>query len=198
MRIAAVILAGGKGERLGGVNKALLDIGGRSLLERALTAVAPSVPIVLATGRLDFAAPGTLSVPDLDTPVGGPLAGLAAAVARLRDAPPDWLLSLAVDTPFFPADFTARALATAPAAPALVAAYGGQLYPTNTLWRFDAVADLPERLRAGAAPPSLMRFGTALGWVPLDYAATTPDNPFLNANTPEELALLRRRAASSA
>lgn len=195
MRIAAVILAGGKGQRLGGANKALLELGGQRLVDRAVAAVAPSAPILLATGRLDLSVAGTLSVSDLDTPYAGPLAGLAAAIDHLRHDPPDWLLSLAVDTPFFPADFTVRALALAPQAPALVAAYAGQLYPTDALWRFDAVADLPERLRAGTAPHSPMRLGAMLGWVPVDYAATTPDDPFLNANTPEELALLRRRAA---
>ena len=95
MRTAAVILAGGKGQRLGGANKALLELGGQRLVDRAVAAVAPSAPILLATGRLDLSVAGTLSVSDLDTPYAGPLAGLAAAIDHLRHDPPDWLLSLA-------------------------------------------------------------------------------------------------------
>jgi len=47
-RIAAVILAGGRGERLGGVNKALIDFGGEALIDRALRVVAGCDPVLVA------------------------------------------------------------------------------------------------------------------------------------------------------
>ncbi|MBI4923156.1 MAG: NTP transferase domain-containing protein [Devosia nanyangense] len=196
-KIAAVILAGGRGERLGGVNKALIEIGGKRLLDRVREALAGCEPILLSVGGAAFgvaAFPLEEQVLDLATGYGGPLAGVAAALERLADDPPDLLLSVAVDTPFFPADFVARALPLLDTAPAVVAAYAGQTYPTNALWRFAALSALPAQLRAGAAPHSLKRLAAALGAAPLDYAGSAGEDPFANVNTPADLAALRRRA----
>jgi molybdopterin-guanine dinucleotide biosynthesis protein A len=193
-RIAAVILAGGKAERLGGVNKALLEIGGTRLVDRALDSVWGCDPILLSVGRIPFEVPGSRQVFDLDTDYGGPLAGLAAAVTALGETDADALLSLAVDTPFFPHDFLERAATAFGPAPAVVAAFAGQDYPTNGLWRLNALKDLPSRLRNGTAPRSLKRLADDMEAVRLDYAELTPENPFANANTPDDLAVLRARA----
>jgi molybdopterin-guanine dinucleotide biosynthesis protein A len=196
-RIAAVILAGGRGERLGGVNKAMLEIGGRRLVDWALGAAHGCDPVVLAVGQLDFEVAGTLRVRDLLTDYGGPLAGVAAAVDHLIDDPPDLLLSLAVDTPFFPADFIDRATPLLAAAQAVVASYAGQDYPTNVLWRFEALSNLPILVRSGTAPHSLKRLAADLGAARLDYVTLAANDPFMNANTPEDLAILRARAAAN-
>lgn len=194
-RIAAVILAGGKGERLGGTNKALLAIGGERFVDRAMavTVTVGCAPRLLAVGRRHFAAPeGLTQILDLDTDYGGPLAGVAAAVEHLAALPIDLLFSLAVDTPLFPPDFLARALPLMESAPAVVGRWGGQDYPTNAVWRLAALRDLPAAMRAGTAPHSLKRLAEALGGTPLDYSQIADPNPFRNANTPEELAVLRR------
>jgi molybdopterin-guanine dinucleotide biosynthesis protein A len=192
--IAAVVLAGGRAARLGGVNKALLPFDDGRLADRALAAVAGCAPVLLAVGHSDYELAGPYHVCDLATDYAGPVAGLTAAVAALAARPPDLLLSLAVDTPFFPHDFVARALPRLDTAPAVLAAYAGQLYPTNGLWRFGAIADLPARLAAGTAPRSLKRFASELGAMTLDYAPWAATDPFLNVNTPADLAALRARA----
>jgi molybdopterin-guanine dinucleotide biosynthesis protein A len=190
--IAAIILAGGKAERLGGINKALLEIGGQTLVERARDAAAGCDPLLLAIGASDFAVPGTIAIPDLAADYAGPLAGVAAAVDALAESPAEWLLSLAVDTPFFPHDFVARALPLA-TGDAVIGCFGAQDYPTNALWRLAALRDLPRALRDGTAPRSLKRLAQSLKSTRLDYAAVTDDDPFLNANTPQDLAFLRNR-----
>jgi molybdopterin-guanine dinucleotide biosynthesis protein A len=196
MRIAAVILAGGKGERLGGVNKALLAIAGERFVDRAMAVSDGCSPRLLAVGRAGFEAPAELvQVRDLDTNYAGPLAGVAAAVAHLAGQPVELLFSLAVDTPLFPRDFVSRALPLLDTAPAVLAAYDGQDYPTNALWRLNALTGLPGRLRAGTAPRSLKRLAEGVGAARLDYAPVADFDPFRNANTPEDLAFLRARAA---
>ena len=84
----AVIIAGGQGQRLGGVRKADIRIGGITMLERVAGALTSATrPIIVATGPhgaslalgLDY-----IGVSDLDGTGGGPLAGLAAAGASLR------------------------------------------------------------------------------------------------------------------
>ncbi len=191
-RIAAVILAGGRGERLGGVNKALLALGDRTLLDRAM-AVTRGYKTLLAVGSARFEAPGDLEqILDLDTGYAGPLAGVAAAVQHLADSAIDLLFSLAVDTPLFPADFVSRARDLLHASPAVLAAYGEQDYPTNAVWRLSALSGLPEAVRNGTAPRSLKRLALGLGAARLDYAPLTDSDPFRNANTPEDLAFLGR------
>lgn len=193
MRIAAVILAGGKGERLGGVNKALLEIGGRSFIDRATGAARGCEPILVAVGRRSFDVPsGATAIPDLESDYAGPLAGVAAAVGHLRPATADALFSIAVDTPLFPADFLSRALPLLDDADVVIGAYGVQDYPTNALWRLDSIAELAEEVRSGTAPRSLKRLAERLRARRLDYAELVADDPFRNANTPEDLELLRR------
>ena len=191
--IAAVILAGGKAERLGGLNKALIEIGGLRLVDRAIAAVGGCAPMLLAVGRSRFEVAGTRAVLDLDTNYAGPLAGVAAAVEALEGSGIELLLSLAVDTPFFPADFVTRARPLLMSAHTVLSAFAAQDYPTNALWRLSAIADLPARLRAGTAPHSLKRLAESLGAARLDYAAHAIDNPFANFNTPDDLAELRAR-----
>jgi molybdopterin-guanine dinucleotide biosynthesis protein A len=196
-RIAAVILAGGRATRMGGVNKGLLDIGGKRLIDWALEAVRGCDPLLLSVGDTSFAIPGTVEVRDLPTDYAGPLAGVAAAVDRLAADPPDLLLSLAVDAPFFPKDFVERAEQLLATSSAVLATYGGQDYPTNALWRFDAVQDLPAQVLSGTAQHSLKRLANDLAAARLDYAGLLRDDPFINANTPEDLAILRARASAN-
>jgi len=195
MTTAAVILCGGKGQRLGGVNKALVEIGGAPLIAHLLPAVAGCTPVLAAVGREPFPLPaGVVTVRDLDTDYGGPLAGVAAAVDRLQGSDAETLLSCAVDTPFFPRDFLAAALPLLAGADVVMGSFAGQDYPTNALWRLAALADLPRQLRDGTAPHSLKRLTGGLRRVEIDYAARLPDDPFRNANTPEDLAFLRAKA----
>ena len=194
-RIAAVILAGGKGERLGGINKALIEIGGQTLIDRARDAVAGCAPILVAVGSAPFEAAGLTPVADLPTDYAGPLAGVAAAVDVVGATDVQLLLSLAVDTPFFPHDFLARAMPLIEGADAVIGCFGTQDYPTNVLWRLGAIRDLPGAVRNDIAPHSLKRLAARLQSVRLDYAAFAADDPFANANTPEDLTYLRARAA---
>ena len=192
--VAAVILAGGKGERLGGANKALLEFSGERLIDRACRVVVGCDPVLLSVGGNGLLIDGLRSIPDLASDYAGPLAGVAAAVAVLNDDPAQWLFSLAVDTPFFPADFLARALPLAVGADVVLGCFGPQDYPTNALWRLEAIRSLPGSVRIGTAPHSLKRLAAGLRTVRLDYAGHLADDPFANANTPEDLDNLRLRA----
>lgn len=91
----AIILAGGRGSRLGGLRKPELPVAGRRLVDRALAAVAAARRVVVV---------GDAEVPDgvprtrEDPPYGGPVAGLAAGMTFL-DAHSPWTLVLASDLP---------------------------------------------------------------------------------------------------
>lgn len=92
----AVVLAGGAAERLGGVSKPDIELGGRRLVDGVLVAVADAREIVVV---------GDVEVPEgvhrtlEDPPLGGPVAGLAAGLDRLADNGPaaEWTVLLACD-----------------------------------------------------------------------------------------------------
>lgn len=193
-----VIIAGGRGERLGGVRKAGLRIGGRRLVDRvaeALGEVAP--PLLIAVGPEDDGRArrgGAVMVPDLAVPVSGPLAGLAAAVAALqaRGIGEGLLVSAAVDTPYLPQDFAAVMADELGDAPAALAAWGADFYPTNAIWRIEALADLPRRVMAGTAPGSLKALLADLGARRVDWRGRCAADPFRNVNTVADLLALSR------
>lgn len=94
--VGAVLLAGGRGSRLGGADKALLRVGGATLLDRALAALGGLEVVVVGPAR-DL---GVVRVVREDPPLGGPAAGVVAGLAALR--PVDEVLLLAVDLPRLP------------------------------------------------------------------------------------------------
>ena len=145
--MAGVVLGGGEGRRLGGVIKPLLRFGGVPVLTRTLMYLRPRVaPVLISTGSIDmhrfagFDADGC--VPDAQGVSGGPLAGIFAAVVELqaRGDLPDWLLSVAGDCPDLPEDLPqALGAEMAPGIDVVFAAYDGQVYPPNALWRVSAL-----------------------------------------------------------
>ena len=196
-RIAAVILAGGRGERLGGVNKAEIVFGGERLIDRALRVVSGCDPVLIAVGPTGYVPPNGRAVADLPTDYAGPLAGVAAAIDAFTPDDANWLLSMAVDTPFFPSDFLARAMPLADDnVDCVLGCFGAQEYPTNAVWRLEAVRALPQAVRTGTAPHSLKRLAATLRTVRLDYAELFAEDPFLNANTPQDLENLALRLSS--
>lgn len=197
---AAIILAGGRGERLGGAVKAGLRVGGLRLIERVAARLGPALPVVVAHGAIPADVvgleAGQVGVPDLPVDRGGPLAGFAAAIGYLAalPAPPARVVCVAVDTPFLPFDYLDRLSAAIGDADVAVAGWRGQAYPTDALWRLDAVHDLPRRLREGSAPHSLRRLIADLAAVQVGAWDADEADPFASVNTPAELAAAEARA----
>ncbi len=94
MRYDAVLLAGGRATRFGGIDKTGLIVGGQTLLERVLAAVAGAQRRIVVGGA---SRPGVDVLTCEDPPGGGPVAGLAAGLARV-DMPA--VVVLAADLPF--------------------------------------------------------------------------------------------------
>jgi molybdenum cofactor guanylyltransferase len=103
-----LILAGGRGARMGGVDKGLQVFAGRPLVAHAIERLGPQVATlaISANRNLDeYARFGVPVRPDDDATFAGPLAGLATALVRLQT---DWLATVPVDGPAFPLDLVAR------------------------------------------------------------------------------------------
>ena len=190
--IAAVVLAGGEGRRIGG-GKPLRLLGGETLLARALgQAAAFSDRVALAVrapGQVE--APGGVAVIP-DAPVEGPLGGLAAALEYARHEGRAAVLTLPCDMPFTPVDLGARLGAAIGEHAVALASSGGRLHPVCGLWRVTALDHLPAYAASGRR--SLWGFAEAVGFTAVDWSVA-PADPFFNVNTTEDLAEAEARLA---
>ena len=99
MTVGAIVLVGGRARRMAGAAKPLLEVGGRTLLDRTVSALtdAGCLPIIVAGPVLDDRLP--VRWVREDPPFAGPVAGIAAALAAMPEPEPEWTLVLAGDLP---------------------------------------------------------------------------------------------------
>jgi molybdopterin-guanine dinucleotide biosynthesis protein A len=186
-RIAGLALAGGASRRLGGGDKPLLRIGGRSMLERVLEVLAAEAGAVAISANGDrgrFAAFGRPVLPDGEFAGSGPLAGVLAGLNWAAGLGAEALLTVPGDTPFVPAGLAA-ALAPEPAC----AESNGVPHYLVALWPVAVRSALRSLLSAGGQR-AVGRFAAEIGMRRVVIPAL-PRDPFLNVNTPEELAAAR-------
>jgi len=182
-RVAAVILAGGQGQRMGGADKGLIAFQGRPLIEWTLAALTPQVGEILisANRNLDtYAAYGHRVLPDTLPDFPGPLAGVLAALEAVSA---DWLLVAPCDTPHLPADLTHRLLAAAQRenVPLAVAADAARVHHSCFIVRTDQRDDLAAYLARGERAVRHWQAGLASTFVRFDAAC------FANINHPQDL-----------
>jgi len=189
VKVAAVILAGGRGTRMGG-EKPLRLLDGVSLLDRAIDqAKAFSETVAVAVrSKAQIGDAGTQILCD-DPAIEGPLAGLVAALRFARDRGADAALTLAADMPFLPADLTDRLVAALPGSRAAIASSSGHLHPVCGLWVTEALDFVPQYLVTGRR--SLKGLAETVGYVAVEWAAD-PVDPFFNINTSQDLAAAER------
>lgn len=184
--IGGLVLAGGRGRRMGERDKAFLPLGGMPLIERATARLAPQVGALAISSNRGPDAFAALGVPVLPDGAGaGPLAGLLAGLAWARGAGLAALQTVAVDTPYFPLDLVAR-LAGAAARGVAVARSGGRIHPVFALVPVGLAGELDRHLRSGAS----LRVGdwlAAQGPAIVDFEERDGCDPFFNINTPEDL-----------
>ncbi|PWE32457.1 molybdenum cofactor guanylyltransferase MobA [Maritimibacter sp. 55A14] len=197
-----VILAGGQATRMGGGDKALLRLDGRTILDHVIDRLAPQVDAIALNANGDPARFGAYGLPVLPDPVegfAGPLAGVLAGLDWAAERGAGTIVTVAADTPFFPRDLVARLMQAAGdmAHPLVLAATrqaqgertksmsrsGLIRHPTFGLWpvalRHDLRAALGEGLRK------------VVVWTEKHGGRETvfdaPGDPFFNVNTPEDL-----------
>jgi molybdenum cofactor guanylyltransferase len=192
--IVGLLLAGGQSRRMGGGDKALLPLAGRTLLDHVIDRVRPQVATLVLNANGEpsrFARFGLPVVPDSIADFAGPLAGILAgldwAAANRPDC--DVVVSVATDAPFLPADLVARLVEGMNNAGAELAcaASRGQAHPVIGLWP----VHLREALREAVVAQGIRKVDR---WTARYRLATVPFpdetpgvDPFFNANRPEDL-----------
>ncbi len=186
-----LVLAGGLARRMGGGDKALLQIGGATILDRVLARLRPQCAGLALNANGDphrFARFGLPVIADTVPGFAGPLAGILAGLDWIAETALDiqWMVSVPGDCPFLPADLVAR-LHDARAkegVPLACARSGDWRHPVVGLWK----VALREDLRRALVEEDLRKIEvwTARHGIAIAEWPDQPVDPFFNVNTPDD------------
>ena len=186
IEVTGLVLAGGQGSRMGGVDKGLQDFRGRPMVAHAIERLAPQVDEVLVNANRNpeaYAHFGHRVIADESPGFAGPLAGFERGLAHARGA---LVATVPCDSPFLPADLVSRLRTAldAKGADLAVAKTGTQAHPVFCLMRREVHASLERFLAAGER--KIDKWYSALAVV--EVAFDDEADAFRNINTREELA----------
>jgi molybdenum cofactor guanylyltransferase len=200
MRVTGVIQAGGKSTRMGGAPKALMELGGRRIVERVVAAIAPVVDdLLVVTNTPELYAFLELPMVADVFPDHGSLGGIYSG---LRAAPGDAAFTVACDMPFLTPEVTRLVVERAGEADIVIPRTGDQLETLHASYAKPCLPHMEERLRSGRL--KIVGFFEAVRVLEIPETAVRsladPEIVFMNVNTPDELARARaldaRRARS--
>lgn len=192
MKVAGVILAGGRATRMGGGDKGLKEALGARLIDHVIARLRPQVAAMAINANgdparwVEFGLPVLAdSLPEYPGPLAGVLAGMDWAAENGFGA----IVSVAADTPFFPRDLVRGLTASAgPSGLCLAASPDDtgriQRQPTFGLWPVTLRHDLRAALQNGLRKIVLWTDQHQAGQAVFSGAA----DPFFNVNTPDDLA----------
>ncbi len=189
-RITGLVLAGGQGSRMGGVDKGLALFRDRPMVAHVIERLRPQVDEILVNANRnpgDYARFGHRVIADEIPGFAGPLAGFERGLAH---ASCPLVATVPCDSPFLPADLVARLLAAleAQGADLAMARTGGQVHPVFCLLRRAVHASLVDFLAGGQR--KIDRWTATLRTV--EVAFDDEAGAFANINTRDELADLEK------
>ena len=169
-----------------GEDKAVLEFGGMPLVAHAIERLKPQVTSLIINAHdasADFSAYGLPVVTDPPGDRQGPLAGILAALRWARQNDIAWIVTIAVDTPFFPRDLVSRLAEAAADKELACASSAGLIHPVFGLWKAELAQELQRGIENGLR--------SARQWVALHDAGiarwpTQPYDPFFNINNPAD------------
>jgi molybdopterin-guanine dinucleotide biosynthesis protein A len=190
---------------MGGGDKAMLQLAGETLIERAIARARPQVGELLINANGDTGGFAKFGLEILTDRIGGflgPLAGIFAGLDWMREMRPGarWLASFACDCPFFPREMVERLIERAEAENVSIAyaASGVRHHPVFAVWS----ASLPDTSESALEKDGLRKVDDFIARhrnISVQFASD-PVDPFLNINTPEDLvyaeSLMARTPAS--
>ncbi|MDC1209321.1 molybdenum cofactor guanylyltransferase MobA [Pseudomonadota bacterium] len=191
--VPCVILAGGKGRRMGGKDKALIPLLDRPLLSYVLESISGHVaPIALNINtNLDkFSEFGYEIIEDPIKGHLGPLAGILASLNWARKLNQKWVMTLPCDTPFLPKNIVKEMIKLKNKeldVDLVVAQSKGYNHPVIALWKSDLNLKLEKALNEGIRKIDIFTSSLKVAYVDFDKINNDNFDPFTNLNSPLDL-----------
>jgi molybdopterin-guanine dinucleotide biosynthesis protein A len=197
--ITGLILAGGRAQRMGGIDKGLVPFMGKPLIEHAIDRLTPQVASILINANRNqdhYAQYGHAVIADQHPDFAGPLAGFAAGLEHCKT---EYLLSVPCDSPVFPLDLSEQMLETMINAQSDVV-YASSTDPSGAIWT-QPVFCLMRRSVKKSLQNFLEHEGRKIDrWFETLRSSTVvfiDEAAFANTNTPEELRALEQTLKGS-
>jgi molybdopterin-guanine dinucleotide biosynthesis protein A len=194
--IVGLVLAGGKSSRMG-KDKAGVKLGGKTLLELAVARLSPQVGDIAVSANTAVQT----SAPVLPDPIAGhagPLAGILAGLewAGTLKPLPTQVAFFPVDAPFFPENLVAKLKAESDGKKIIAVRSNGHVHPVFSLWPLSLAPLLHIHFAAGGTRKVYDFIETQPHhFVDIDF--TGDADPFMNINTPDELAAAQSKAGNA-
>jgi molybdopterin-guanine dinucleotide biosynthesis protein A len=181
--VTGIVLAGGQGRRMGGVDKGLQPLHGKTMVEAVLARLVPQVGEILINANQNletYARFGHRVVPDAIGGFAGPLAGLHAGLGAVKS---EFAVTVPCDSPFLPLDLVSRLRDKLEQNQLAVAKTGDQPHPVFALVRVSVRSNLEAFLSQGGRKIDAWYASLKVVEVQFDDEA----DAFRNINTREEL-----------
>jgi molybdenum cofactor guanylyltransferase len=194
VKVTGVVQAGGKSTRMGGRPKALIQLGGRSIVERVVAALTPVVDDVLMVTNTPelYAFLGLPMVADV-YPDHGSLGGIYSGLSAAGEI----AFTVACDMPFLHPEVVRLVVARAGEGDVVIPRVGEQYETMHAAYGKACLPHIEERLRAGRL--RIVGFFDRVRVVEIGEAEIArfrdPAVAFMNVNTPDELERARALAA---
>ncbi len=189
--VTAVILAGGEGRRMGGIDKGLVELDGKPLIEHVIARLQPQVSSLIISANRNIEHYQKYGYPVITDQINnqGPLGGILSALQQCKN---DWLLTMPCDSPYPPQDLRLRIHQTANQTTSLLfTAHDGQhSQPLFSMIHRSLINSLQTFLASNEKKVTLWL--KQEGTIDVDFS----DQPmaFININTGEMLASIQNKA----
>ena len=205
--ITGVILAGGQSTRMGGGDKFLKEIAGKSILETVIEQFTPQCSTLIISANGDLNRLSAFKLPIIEDTIkeqvgkeqAGPLAGVLAAMLWSKENQPQHthILSVAADSPLFPGNYSQLMINHANALDEeaiILAKSNGWHHPIFGLWPVSLANDLEIQLKAGVRKIRAWTNTHANSVVEFENQLINGEeiDPFFNINNPEDFELYEK------
>ena len=190
--VLGVVLAGGQSTRMDGTDKSLMRFGATSLMERTIDRFKSQIPDIILSANRNPDKFKKHNVPIIKDDIKGyvgPLAGVLSGMKWAHTNKPTikHIITVAVDTPFFPTDYAKTMLAKHKNNTQItIANSNGRNHPVFAMWDIDLMCDL-ESFLVDEGNRKVMLFAERYNFVIQNFEHKSGIDPFFNINTYENL-----------
>ena len=196
--IPCVILAGGKGRRMGGKEKALINLLDRPLISYVLEKISGKAAPIALNVNTNFEKFKNFGYEILEDPIKGhlgPLVGILASLNWAKNIDQKWVLTLPCDTPFLPLNLIESLVKVkneSPDVDLVVAKSRGFNHPVIALWKAENNLMLKKAIEEGIRKIDIFTSQLKTVHVNFDEINESKFDPFTNLNSPKDLIIAKQ------